>query len=245
MGPAATRLLLIPGLTEAFVAGGAAIGIMGLTPFFGFTLGFILKAVGPAIVIQTMFDVQKAGLGVAKGIPSIIVAAASFDDLVALTGYSLFSNLAVNNQKGSFAFKMAHGVIDIAVGLAGGVIGAIFCSCTVVFNTRLKRFGAVFFTSMAILFLLYLFDFRTAGALAALVLGLIVNVFWEKGINVWGLPGYLSDGPGPLYGADVEHVVGAFWRIAAQPMLFGIIGTLINFRVGGIWLKRLTVRSGG
>ncbi len=39
-------------------------------------------AAGPAIVITTMHEVSKQRLRVAKGIPSIIVCAASFDDMV-------------------------------------------------------------------------------------------------------------------------------------------------------------------
>lgn len=46
VGPAAVRLLLLPGLVEAFVTGGAAMGIMRMPVFWAFTQGFILKAVG-------------------------------------------------------------------------------------------------------------------------------------------------------------------------------------------------------
>lgn len=94
-----------------------------------------------------MFEVQKAGLGVAKGIPSIVVAAASFDDMVALTGYSLFSNLAVKSEDGgSLAWHMSKGPLDIAFGLIGGFIGALFCSLTVIWNTRFRRCAAVLLT---------------------------------------------------------------------------------------------------
>jgi hypothetical protein len=68
-------------------------------------------------------------------------------------------------------------------------VGAVFCSCTAIWDTRAKRIAAVFFTAMSTLFLLYKYDYRTAGALAALVQGLVVNVLWERGINVFGLPG--------------------------------------------------------
>jgi NhaP-type Na+/H+ or K+/H+ antiporter len=46
VGGAAVRLLLIPGLTEAVVDGLLAKPILGLPLLWGFTLGFILKAVG-------------------------------------------------------------------------------------------------------------------------------------------------------------------------------------------------------
>ena len=61
------KLLLIPGLVEAFFDGAIAIPIFGMPPAFGFALGFILKAIGPALVIQLMFELQSTGLGVGKG----------------------------------------------------------------------------------------------------------------------------------------------------------------------------------
>ena len=79
VGPAATRLLLVPGIIEAFFDGGIAIPIFGMPATFAFALGFILKAVGPALVIQCMFEVQQKRLGLEKAIPATVVAAASFD----------------------------------------------------------------------------------------------------------------------------------------------------------------------
>ena len=67
VGVTAVKLLFIPGLTEAFFDGAIAIPIFGMSATFGFALGFILKAIGPALVIQLMFEVQEKRLGTAKG----------------------------------------------------------------------------------------------------------------------------------------------------------------------------------
>ena len=37
-------------------------------------------------------------------------------------------------------------------------------------------------------------------------------------------------GPNEKYTHEAEKAVGMFWRLFAQPVLFGIIGTLIDFR---------------
>ena len=66
VGLSAVRLLLVPGIVEAFFDGGIAIPIFGMPPTFAFALGFILKAVGPALVIQAMFEVQQKRLGSVK-----------------------------------------------------------------------------------------------------------------------------------------------------------------------------------
>ena len=56
---------------QAIVAGAVACAVFGMPILLAFTLGFILKAVGPAIVIQLMFDLQRKGRGVDKGAPSV------------------------------------------------------------------------------------------------------------------------------------------------------------------------------
>lgn len=66
MGWVATRLLLVPGIVEAFFDGGLIIKIFGMPATFAFAVGFIMKAVGPALVIQCMFEVQQKRLGTAK-----------------------------------------------------------------------------------------------------------------------------------------------------------------------------------
>ncbi|GLC68141.1 hypothetical protein PLESTF_000652900 [Pleodorina starrii] len=246
VGPAAVRLLLLPGLAEAFVTAGAAVGIMKMPVFWALTQGFILKAVGPAVVIQTMFDLQKRGLGVNKGIPAIVVGAASFDDMVAISGYSLFSSFAMSSissgeghgsggggKRHGLAMTLLHGPIDISLGVVAGLVGASLCAATRLWDSSLKRTAVVFSAAMALLFALYRYDYRGGGALAALVLGLAVNVFWERGsLFFWGLGrrSGLTRGPQPRYSHEVEARVGLFWRVVAQPLLFGIIGSLVNLR---------------
>lgn len=85
-GWAAVRLTLCPGVAEALAVGAAAVLMFSMPFGLALTLGFILAAVSPAIVVSGMFELQTAGYGVKKGIPSIVVAAASFDDVVAITG---------------------------------------------------------------------------------------------------------------------------------------------------------------
>lgn len=69
----ATRLLLVPGIIEAFFDGGLAIKLFAMPATFAFATGFILKAVGPALVIQCMFEVQQKRLGTAKGVPCCVL----------------------------------------------------------------------------------------------------------------------------------------------------------------------------
>jgi NhaP-type Na+/H+ or K+/H+ antiporter len=147
-GPAATRLLLIPGIVEALISGSVARAVFGMPWMLAFALGFILKAVGPAIVIQLMFDLQKRGWGTDKGIPALVVAAASFDDRVAIFFYTLFINLAVKGPSSggdgrSLALDLAAGPISIAAGFVGGGLLGVIASFTRLWSSRRKRTAGV------------------------------------------------------------------------------------------------------
>ena len=43
---------------------------------------------------------QKAGYGIKKGIPTTLIAASSFDDIIAITVFSVFLTISFNTAKG-------------------------------------------------------------------------------------------------------------------------------------------------
>ena len=237
-GPAALRLLLIPGIVEAVISGSVAHSVFGMPWLLSYALGFILKAVGPAIVIQLMFDLQKRGWGVNKGIPALVVAAASFDDLVAIFFYNLFINFAVQSASPDasattstqpLALQLANGPISVVLGFAGGATLAVVASATRVWTTRRKRTAIVLALALAYMYLMDHFHYDGAGALGALTLGVTSSALWAR-----GSPSFLSAGPGPDHAREVEHGVGSVWWWLAQPLLFGIIGSNLDFsRVSG------------
>merc|ERR1719515_105880 len=95
LGGGVVRLTVLPGVLEAITVGVLAALIFEMPFFLGLAFGFIIAAVSPAVVVGGMFDLQNRGYGVAKGIPSLVVAAASFDDVVAISGFSMFIGVAV------------------------------------------------------------------------------------------------------------------------------------------------------
>ncbi|EIE25667.1 hypothetical protein COCSUDRAFT_46326 [Coccomyxa subellipsoidea C-169] len=223
VGGAAVRLLLVPGICEAFFDGGIAMPIFGMPPTFAFALGFILKAVGPALVIQSMFEVQQRRLGTVKAIPATVVAAASFDDAIAITGYTLFINLAVQGHSNT-AWNVAHGPLSIIFGVLAGGLAGLFCSATKLWSNPIKRTFVMFLT---VLLMKYFFDrygFTSSGAIAALVQGLLAKELWKR-----GLPKALAGESGPQMGRAVEKQVRWFWRFIMMPVLFGLVGASINF----------------
>jgi hypothetical protein len=127
----ALRLAFLPGLTEAIFDAGIATAVFGMPFTLALSLGFILKAVGPGLVVPAMFQLQKQGLGAAKGIPSTVVIAASFDDIVAITGFSIFINVAIATGENA-AWQIASGPLQVRQFLAllpHGSLSSRGCCC--------------------------------------------------------------------------------------------------------------------
>lgn len=59
---------------------------------------FMLAAVSPAVVVPSMLELKEGGYGKEKEVPSIVLAGASVDDVIAITLYSLFLTMAVTGD---------------------------------------------------------------------------------------------------------------------------------------------------
>ena len=95
-------------------------------------------------ILATLLPLTKCSLPAA--IPATVVAAASFDDAIAITGYTLFINLAVRGG-GSTAWSVAHGPLSLLFGVLAGLVAGFLCSITKLWDNSFKRTLVVFFTS--------------------------------------------------------------------------------------------------
>uniref|UniRef100_A0A0G4HC41 Cation/H+ exchanger transmembrane domain-containing protein n=1 Tax=Chromera velia CCMP2878 TaxID=1169474 RepID=A0A0G4HC41_9ALVE len=225
IGWIAARLTACPGVAEAI-----GIGLLASLDFFfgmpvwlGLSLGFILGAVSPAVVVGGMFELQKQGYGVEKGIPSLVVAAASFDDVLAITGYSVAIGLALG--QGELYMNILHGPLVLIGGFVCGIIVAFIVSLTKLWNSTWKRALALISLIWLLTFGMQLLHYNAVGYLASVVGGLTVSVLWARGIPKWG-----STGPGPDYGHEVESKLAQIWKYIAQPLLFSVIGAALDFK---------------
>ncbi len=98
VGWTSVRLSFIPGLLEGFTISFVSIYILGFSFIEGGILGFIIAAVSPAVVVPQMLTLMQKGIGTNKGIPTLILAGASIDDVVAITIFSAFLGLYSGNH---------------------------------------------------------------------------------------------------------------------------------------------------
>ncbi len=93
-------MTLCPQLSEAAAVALASKLIFGMPWALGIANGFTLAAVSPAVVVPGLMILQKAGYGVKKGIPTTMIAASSFDDIIAITAYGIAITVALNEAPG-------------------------------------------------------------------------------------------------------------------------------------------------
>lgn len=140
----ALRLAFVPGVAEALFDAGLGVALFGMPLTLALSMGFILKAVGPGLVVPAMFELQKLGYGADKGVPSTVVIAASFDDIIAITGFSVFVNVAIAGGGAGAAWQIASGPLQVLFGVAGGALAGGVLGCTRVWSNKYKRLAGVY-----------------------------------------------------------------------------------------------------
>ena len=73
------------------------------------------------------------------------MAAASFDDAIAITGYTLFINLAVRGG-GNTTWNVMHGPLSLLFGVLVGCAAGGLCAVTKLWNNSVKRSAVLLIT---------------------------------------------------------------------------------------------------
>ena len=119
-------LSFLPCLAEVTTAGIAAHFILNFPWLWAFLLGCVLGAVSPAILVPFMLKLQAERLGTKQGIPSLLMAASSLDDVLAISGFGVLLSVIFAQESAGFWATLLQGPLEMAVGLAyGGVVGCI------------------------------------------------------------------------------------------------------------------------
>lgn len=98
VGKPALLMSFVPGVIEGFSITFLSMVLLNMSFYEAGMLGFIIAAVSPAVVVPAMIKLEEEKLGTEKGIPSIILAGASLDDVFAISIFSIFSSLYFNQE---------------------------------------------------------------------------------------------------------------------------------------------------
>ncbi|XP_022110706.1 sodium/hydrogen exchanger 9B2-like [Acanthaster planci] len=200
------RLCCLPCLVEACVAGVVSHFLLGFPWTWGFMLGFVLGAVTPAVIVPSLLSLQSRGYGVAKGIPTLVIAAASCDDILAISAFGVILGAAF--ATGDLVYNILRGPLELVVGVAFGCLAGVvlwylpdrYQKSFVMRRTFLLFGGGLFviFGSAAV-------KFSGAGPLGCLTMAFVAGYGWRK-----------SKEP-------VVKNIDFLWVIF-EPLLFGLIG---------------------
>lgn len=98
--------------------------VMGLTLLEAAIMGAVLAAVSPAVVVPRMVKLMDEGYGVKEGIPQLILAGASVDDVYVIVLFSTF--VGMMQGKGASMINFVNIPISIFLGIAiGAFIGIL------------------------------------------------------------------------------------------------------------------------
>ena len=209
------RATFIPCFVEAVAVAVLSNLILGFPWTVGFMLGFVLAAVSPAVIIPSLMSLSQRGYGVAKGIPTLVIAACSADDVVAISGFGIF--LGLTFSKGAPLWKLIlHGPIEVVMGVSFGVFWGFLAQWIpnkdhrhVVFFRWLILMGG----GLIAVFGAHLIHYDGAGGLATIIMAFVAGMQWRR--EGWG---------------DHNPVMKTFKRmwIILEPVIFALIGTEIQ-----------------
>jgi NhaP-type Na+/H+ or K+/H+ antiporter len=203
----------IPGVLE-----GSTIALLGptflpLTHLESAMLGFIIAAVSPAVVVPMMIGFIERRKGADKGIPTMILAAASLDDVVAIVIFSVFLGLYTGTA-GGILLKFAGIPVSIVAGIICGLlVGWLLLKLFERFNPRAtKRTMIVIGVSVLLVRLQHVLDgvgIPFAALLAVMATGFIILEKREHMAH------------------EISSKLGKLW-VFASIMLFTLVGAQVD-----------------
>ena len=116
IGRPAVLLSVVPATLEGFVIAFLSMKFLGFTFIQGAILGFIIAAVSPAVLIPSMISLIDRKVGQDKAIPQMLLVGASADDTIAITLFTTFLGVYLQNQKGE-SISIVSQLISIPISI--------------------------------------------------------------------------------------------------------------------------------
>ena len=128
MGRSAVLMCLVPASFELLGMLFLAPKLLGITWLEAAVMGAVLAAVSPAVVVPRMVKLMEEGYGGREGIPQLILAGASVDDVYVIVLFSTF--VGMMQGEGASLIRFVNIPVSIflgiAIGLCIGILLAVF-----------------------------------------------------------------------------------------------------------------------
>ena len=202
--------------------------LMGLSVLESDVMGAVLAAVSPAVVVPRMVKLMDEGYGVKEGIPQLILAGASVDDVYVIVLFSTF--VGMMQGEGASILKFVNIPVSIffgiAIGLFLGVLLAYF------FKKVHIRDTSKVLIILSISFLLVVIEDKltTAITFSSLIAVMFIGIGLQKKREA--------------VAKRLSVKYGKLW-VAAEVFLFVLVGATVNIEyLGKIGAKAFVVIIG-
>ena len=203
-------------------------GLMGMSVLEAAILGAVLAAVSPAVVVPRMIKLMDEGYGVKEGIPQLIIAGASVDDVYVIVLFSTF--IGMMQGKGASVIRFVNIPISILLGITIGIVLGVLLA---LFFKRIHiRDTAKVLIILSISFLLVVAEdaLTTPITFSALIAIMFI------GIGLQRKRGNVAKRLAAKY--------AKLW-VAAEVFLFALVGATVNIGyLGKVGIKALLVIVG-
>ncbi|CAJ0565036.1 unnamed protein product, partial [Mesorhabditis spiculigera] len=198
-------------LVEALCIFVAAHFIFSFPVSLSLVFGFLLAANSPAVTVPSMLHFQNTNHGTAKGIPTLVLACASADNVLLIVAYTVSIGLvfASGSLFATIAYTIGEIVASAAIGIFLGWLLWYFPRKKDTY-THLAR-GIVLVTlSLALLFSAIRLDIEFTGSISLVAMCLTAAIRWKTN----------SEKQTRLE----QRVYAVLWDLIFQPVLFVLIG---------------------
>ncbi len=202
--------------------------LMGASVLESAVMGAVLAAVSPAVVVPRMVKLMDEGYGVKEGIPQLILAGASVDDVYVIVLFSTF--VGMMQGEGASILKFVNIPVSIfwgiAIGLLLGVLLAYF------FKKVHIRDTSKVLIILSISFLLVVIEDKltTAITFSSLIAVMFIGIGLQKKREA--------------VAERLSVKYGKLW-VAAEVFLFVLVGAIVNIEyLGKVGAKAFVVIIG-
>ena len=202
--------------------------LMGLTMLEAAIMGAVLAAVSPAVVVPRMVKLMDEGYGVEEGIPQLILAGASVDDVYVIVLFSTF--VGMMQGKGASIISFINIPVSIFLGIMIGILLGLLLSDF--FKKIHIRDTSKVLIILSITFLLVVIEDKltTVITFSALITVMFIGIGLQR--------------KNKTVAERLSIKYGKLW-VAAEIFLFVLVGATVNIGyIGKVGVKAIIVIVG-
>lgn len=211
VGRSAVLLCFVPATFELVGTVILAPRLLGVSVLEAAIIGSVIAAVSPAVVVPRMLRLMDEGYGAKQGIPQMILAGASVDDVYVIVLFSSFTSLAAGGTLSPLDF------VRIPTSLVLGIAAGVLCGLALVwwFSRVHMRDSIKVVVFLALSFVLVTIEDHCTGIIGFSGLLAVMSVGLMLGQRI------------PVVSKRLSAKYDRLW-VGAELLLFVLVGAMVN-----------------